>query len=111
MLNFFKKLFALIFRPRSDKKAVAPPPAPTVMNLWPDGANAVKAFLMVPTGDLPRGRYTFVQQAYVRGQEARYGIYGSKESWRESGLKELVQTGKMVVLGYGNFGSGRPKAK
>ncbi|KKT48444.1 MAG: hypothetical protein UW41_C0029G0011 [Candidatus Collierbacteria bacterium GW2011_GWC2_44_18] len=52
MLNFFKKLFALIFRPRSDKKAVAPPPAPTVMNLWPDGANAVKAFLMVPTGDL-----------------------------------------------------------
>ncbi|OGD73535.1 hypothetical protein A3K29_05440 [Candidatus Collierbacteria bacterium RIFOXYB2_FULL_46_14] len=81
------------------RKSVEPPvPAPRIVNPWPDGAEEVNVFVVMPTEDLPRGRYTFVRQAFVRGQDAKYGIYGIKGSWRESGLKEAVLEGKIAIL-------------
>ncbi|OIN92333.1 hypothetical protein AUJ42_00490 [Candidatus Collierbacteria bacterium CG1_02_44_10] len=79
-------------------KQVASAPEVKIVSPWPDGAEKVNVCVVISTNDLPRGRYTFVRQAFVRGQEAKYGIYGIKGAWRESGLKEAVIAGNLVVL-------------
>ncbi len=98
MNNLFKK-----FHLQSFKKAPPPVKEPKIVNPWPDEASSVNVFVVMPTEDLPRGRYTFVRQAYVRGQEAKYNVYGFKGSWRESGLKEAVIMGNLVVLPSSNL--------
>lgn len=91
-------------------KREAPAPKVKIINPWPEGEDIVRVYLLAPTLGLTSGRYRLVRQAF-EGPGARYGIYGLRTTWSELRLKELVNDGKMVVLGYGRQGSGRLRGK
>lgn len=90
MSTILKRMFGKSLRSGPPARIVSP---------WPEGADSVDIFMWVTIGQFQKGeRYVLSREAFSNESEPMYLAVGTKRSWTQSSLKELVIQGKIAVL-------------